>query len=352
LSNELRPIFEALATRRDLSREQARDVLTRLIAGELPEATLGALLGAIAVKGEAVDELVGAAQAMRASAIRVRCESDCIDTCGTGGDGISTFNVSTTAAIIAAAAGATVAKHGNRSTTRVCGSTEVLTELGINVEADVAVVEQSLSEIGIGYLNARLLHPAMKQVAKVRAALPFRTIFNLLGPLTNPGGARRQVVGVPRPALMENMARALIALDVKHAWVVHGSDGLCDLTITGPTAVIEVRDGARTEFQVLPEQVGLARGPLAALRVSSIAQSARVVMEVLHGEGGARLDHALLNAGAALVVAGVERDLTAGIQAARRAVTTGAARTLLDRWRTLAPIPQSTFDNRQSTFPS
>jgi anthranilate phosphoribosyltransferase len=179
------------------------------MAGQLNEAVIGALLGALLTKGECVDELVGAAQAMRGSALRVNCDADAIDTCGTGGDGISTFNVSTTAAIIAAAAGATVAKHGNCSSTRVSGSTEVLTELGIDVEADRGVVERSLREVGIGYLNARVLHPAMKYAAAVRQAIPFRTIFNLLGPLTNPAGVRRQLVGVPRPDLVERIAEAL-----------------------------------------------------------------------------------------------------------------------------------------------
>jgi anthranilate phosphoribosyltransferase len=329
---QLRSIFEKVTTGRDLSRDEARWVFERIMAGEVSETVIAALLGCLAVKGEAVDELVGAAEAMRAAAVRVRCDADCIDTCGTGGDGISTFNVSTTAAIIAAAAGATVAKHGNRSTTRVCGSTEVLTLLGIDVEAHPALVERSLAEARIGYLNARLLHPAMKYAAPVRQALPMRTIFNLLGPLTNPAGARRQVLGVPRPELVEKMAEALLALGATHAWVVHG-DGLCDLTITGSTLVIEVRGGRLRRFTLNPEDAGLPRARLDALRVVTPQDSADMVVRILEGERGPARDHALLNAAAALVVAGIIGDWQSGILRAGEAIDSGAALDTLKAWR-------------------
>jgi anthranilate phosphoribosyltransferase len=269
---------------------------------------------------------------MRAKVLPVKCDAQCIDTCGTGGDGISTFNVSTTAAIIAASAGATVAKHGNRSTTRASGSTEVLTMLGIDVEASTGVVEQCLSEIRIGYLNARLLHPAMKYAAPVRQDIPIRTIFNLLGPLTNPAGARRQVLGVPRLDLLDIMAQALRDLAATHVWIVHGNDGLCDLTATASTTVVEVHGGNTERFTVTPEQVGLKRGALHELLVDSPAASAAMVRAILEGEQGTPRAHALMNAGAALVVAGLADDLSAGVKLAARAIDEGAALETLTRW--------------------
>lgn len=325
-----------LAAGRDLSRETACEVFARMMAGELSESVIGALLGAFLVKGECVGELVGAAEAMRAVMVRVPCEADCIDTCGTGGDGVSTFNVSTTAAIIASAAGAVVAKHGNRSATRVSGSSEVMGELGIDVDAAPDVAERCLREIGLGYLNAQRLHPAMKHAAPVRRALPVRTLFNLLGPLTNPARARRQLLGVPREGLLDLMAEALRELGAAHVWVVHGADGLCDLSITGPSKVVELRDGVIQRFVVAPEQVGLRRAKLGELLVESPAQSAAVVERILAGAPGPCRDHALLNSAGALVVAGVAADLPTGIRRAAEAIDSGAAREKLDRWRRLA----------------
>jgi len=337
---ETRTILGKLTSRVDLTREEARRIFERLMDGELSPTVVAALLAALATKGEAVEELVGAAQAMRARAIPVACVADAVDTCGTGGDGISTFNVSTTAAIIAAAAGATVAKHGNRSTTRASGSTEVLIELGVDVDADREVVERCLREARIGYLNARRLHPAMRFAAGVREALPIRTIFNLLGPLTNPAGVRRQVVGVPRLELVEVVARALGELGVTHAWVVHGHDGLCDLTVTWATSVVEVRDGTRRRFAVTPEEVGLSRAQLSDLAADSPAASARTVEAVLRGRRGAAFDHAMMNAGAALVVAGLAWELGDGIGLAVRAVDDGAALATLQQWRAIAGRPR------------
>ncbi len=336
MDSDLKTVFDSLSAGKSLTRAQARAVFGRIMDGDMPESVIGALLGAFLAKGECVDELVGAAEAMRANAVRIKCEADCIDTCGTGGDGINTFNVSTTAAIIAAAAGATVAKHGNRSTTRVSGSTEVLTQLGIDVEADPRTVERCLAEVRIGYLNARNLHPAMKYAAPVRQALPVRTIFNLLGPLTSPAGARRQVLGVARLDLVDKMAEALLALGVVHAWVVHGAGGLCDLTVTGPTTVVEVRDGALKRLTVTPEEVGLRRASLDTLLVGSPAASAEVIRSILRGEPGAQRDHALMNAGAALIVAGLAKDLDEGVALAARAVDNKNAAETLDRWRSIA----------------
>ena len=336
MNHRLKTIFEQLAGGHDLTRGEARLIFERIMAGEVPQSVIGAVLGALLVKGECVEELVGAAEAMRASAVSITCDPDCIDTCGTGGDGISTFNVSTTAAIIAAAGGATVAKHGNRSTSRVSGSTEVLSELGIDVEAGVHTVQRCLDEARIGYLNARKLHPAMRHAAPVRQEIGIRTIFNLLGPLTSPAGARRQVLGVPGSDLVEKMARALQRLGAKHAWVVHGADGLCDLTITGATTVVEVREGARRRFTVTPEEVGLHPASLDALIVDSPRASADTMLAIFHGASGPARDHALLNAGAALVVAGLAQSLQEAVALAARTVDEGAAIDTLDRWRSIA----------------
>lgn len=312
--------------------------------GQVPEALLGALLGALVTKGEAVSELIGAAEAMRAHATGIACDGECIDTCGTGGDGISTFNVSTTAAIVAAAAGATVAKHGNRSTSRASGSTEVLQELGIDTDADVPVVERSLRKVRIGYLNARRLHPAMRHAARVRQAIRVRTIFNLLGPLTNPAGAKRQLLGVPRRDLMETMANALHGLGATHVWVVHGGDGLCDVTVTAETHVVELKDGRLARFTIAPEDVGLSRAPLDSLRVASSAESAEMVAAVLSGRHGPPRDHTLMNAGAALIVAGRAGDLATGVKLAAEAIDGGAAMETLSTWRQVAGVGQTKSD--------
>ena len=335
MSIELKAIFERLAAGHDLTQTQARDCFERIMAGDLSDVVIGALLGAMLTKGESVDELVGAAEAMRASMTRITCKPGCIDTCSTGGDGVSTFNVSTTAAIIAASAGATVAKHGNRSTTRASGSTEVLQELGIDVEADRETVERCIAQAGIGYLNARKLHPAMKHAAAARAAIPTRTLFNLLGPLTNPAGARRQVIGVPKPDLVDKLAGALSRLGTDHAWIVHGA-GLADLTVTGPTHVVEVIHGSFRRFDVSPESVGLRSASIESLQVASPRESARVVRAVLGGEPGPPRDHALMNAAAAVVVAGIAPTLADGVTVAAGAIDDGKAAETLNRWRSIA----------------
>jgi len=313
-----------------LGRSQAREAFERIMAGSVDEPTLGAFLCALATKGEHVDELVGAAEAMRAAATPVRCDDPCLDTCGTGGDGISTFNVSTTAAIIAAAAGAVVAKHGNRTNTRVSGSAEVLAELGVNIAADAPVLERCLAEIGLAFLYAPGLHPAMKHAVGVRRAIRGRTIFNLLGPLANPAGAKYQVLGVSRPEHLELIARALRDLEADRVWVVHGAGGLCDLTITGPTQVCELRNGRLIFLTIDPADARLPRAPLSALLVGSAKESAQILRAVLQGESGPWRDHALLNAGAALVVYGASQELAEGVRLAAQTVDSGAALAKLD----------------------
>ncbi len=313
-----------------LSREQSRAVFEQIMSGQVEPERMGEFLTLLAKKGETVEEIAGAADIMNEKVTRVRCEDErVIDTCGTGGDGISTFNVSTTAAIIAAAAGATVAKHGNYTHTRASGSAEAMRELGIDLEAPLEILEACLRECGIAFLFAPQLHPAMKYAGPVRKQLGIRTIFNLLGPLTNPAGARRQVLGVPKPELTETIAGVLASRGAEHCWVVHGQ-GLCDLTITGSTKVVEVKNGELHAFDVHPSGVGVDEAPLDALLVESPQESAQVIREILSGsETGPRAHHALLNAAAALVVAGRARDLADGYAQASDAVTSGQARNKL-----------------------
>jgi len=315
-----------------LSREQTREVFERIMTGRVPPDAMADFLRALAEKGETVEEIAGAADVMNEKVTRVRCAADCIDTCGTGGDGISTFNVSTTAAIVAAAAGATVAKHGNRTNTRVSGSAEAIAELGVNLNAPVPVLERCLRECRIAFLYAPHLHPAMKYAAPVRQALGIRTIFNLLGPLTNPAGAKRQLLGTSKPQLTETLARVLAARGATFAWVVHAHNGLCDLTITGPSRITEVRAGLTRTFEVHPGDLGLETAPLESLIVDSPKDSAAAIRSILAGrDHGPRRAHALLNAAAALVVAGLAADLKTALALAAEAVDTGQAQETLAR---------------------
>lgn len=334
------PIIDAvseLQAGRHLSRERMRQVFELIMTGQIEPSPMAEFLKILAAKGETVEEIAGAADVMNEKVTRVRCDADCIDTCGTGGDGISTFNVSTTAAIIAAAAGAVVAKHGNRTNTRCSGSAEAIAALGVNLDASVSVIEQCLRECGIAFLFAPNLHPAMKYAGPVRKQLGIRTIFNYLGPLTNPAGAKRQVLGVARPEMTETLAGVLAAREAKRAWVVSGRTGmedrpyLCDLTITGETRVSEVRDGKVRTFTINPSDVGFGPAPLDSLIIDSPHASAQAVLDILSGQDhGPRRKHALLNAGAALIVAGLAEDLAAGVAKAAKAVDSGAAKAKLE----------------------
>jgi anthranilate phosphoribosyltransferase len=321
----VKDLLRQIVAGRDLSRDDSRRAFEQIMSGQEQPALVAGLLAALAVKGETVDEIVGAALAMRERVTPVRCDPEAVDTCGTGGDGISAFNVSTTAAIIAAAAGVTVAKHGNRTNTRVSGSAEVLEALGVNVEADVPTVERCLQKARIGFLYARALHPAMRHAAPVRAALGIGTVFNLLGPLVNPAGVQRQVLGVARAEWTEKLAAVSAELGSRKVWVVHGSNGLCDLTVTGPTKVTELDGGVIRTFEVSPQQYGLSPGRLEDLRVASVAQSAEVVRAILAGDPGPCRNHALLNAGAAILVSGRVASLHDGVALAASTLDSGAA---------------------------
>jgi len=329
-------IIKSIRAGQHLSREQMRNVFEQIMTGQVEPNLMGEFLKALAEKGETVDEIAGAADVMNEKVTRVRCEADCIDTCGTGGDGISTFNVSTTAAIIAAAAGATVAKHGNRTHTRVSGSAEAVAELGVNLDADIPVLEKCLRDCRIAFLYAPNLHPTMKYAGPVRKKLGIRTIFNVLGPLTNPAGAKRQLLGTSSPELTEKLAQVLAARGATFAWVVHAHNGLCDLSITGPTRVTEVRTDAAGQaklrtFEITPADVGFEPAPLEDLLVDSPQTSAAAIRAIITGEDlGARRRHALLNAAAALVVAGLTEHLPDGLALATNAIDTGAAASTLE----------------------
>lgn len=330
-------IIEALEHRTHLAAVRCAAAFEQLLSGRAAPGQVERFLRAFAAKSETVEELVAAATVLRRFATRIACDDpDAIDTCGTGGDGVSTFNTSTAAAIVAAAAGATVAKHGNRSNTRASGSTEVLAELGVDTEASPSAVERCLRDARIGYLNAAQLHPAARHVGPARRAVGVRTIFNLLGPLTNPAGVRRQIIGVPRPDLAETMARAAAQLGAAHVLVVHGSDGLCDLSITGRSHVAEWRNGRLTRFEIVPAEMGLPVGRLDALLVTSPRHSGERILALLDGERGAARDHLLLNAGAALYVAGIAASPVEGVRRAAEAIDSGSARATLEEWRGLS----------------
>lgn len=316
--------IDALASGRDLTQEQAAAVLGRIMAGEASETQIAAFLIALRTKGETAQELAGLAETMRALATRVTvARDDLLDTAGTGG-GRPTFNVSTTAALIAAGAGCAVAKHGNRSATSPSGSADVLEALGVRIDLDPAAVGRCIEEVGFGFMFAPAHHAATRFVVPVRKALGVRTIFNFLGPLTNPAGARRQLIGVSDPAMLETMARALARLGVDRALLVSSEDGLDEMSTAAPTRVVEVAGDDICSYTVTPEETGLERAPAQALGGGSPQDNAATARRIFAGEPGAARDLALLNAGAAIYAAGAASGLRAGVDAARAAVDDGA----------------------------
>ena len=328
----LKPVLARLADGATLNRAEARAAFEAIMSGLIDPPQIAAFLMAMRVRGETVDEITGGADVLRAKAATLTAPAGAVDTCGTGGSGHSTYNVSTAAAIIAAACGVPVAKHGNRAASSKSGSADVLEALGVDLELSPAAVEACLTETGIGFLFARQHHSAMRHVAPVRHSLGLRTIFNLLGPLSNPAGARRQVLGVYDARWLEPMAEVLKALGSELVWVVHGSDGLDEITVTGPTEVAELRDGTIRRFTVRPEDVGLTSAPLAALIGGDPAHNAAALRDVLAGQHGAYRDIAVINAAAALVVADKASALNDGCAMAAEAIDDGRATALLDRW--------------------
>jgi anthranilate phosphoribosyltransferase len=308
-----------------LSDDEATSVMAEIMAGEATPAQIGSFVTALRMKGETVGEIAGLARAMRDRSHRVVTASPAIDTCGTGGDGSGTINVSTTAAFVAAGAGVSVAKHGNRAMTSKCGSADVLEALGVNITLDAEQVGRCIDEERIGFMFAPLFHPAMKHAAGPRRELGFRTVFNILGPLTNPAGATAQVLGVGSPDLVETMAHVLLSLGSQHALVVHGEDGVDEISISAPTLVAEVADGVVRTYRVAPEDVGLTRSDRSAIKGGTAAENAEALRAILRGKPGPGRDVVLLNAAAALVVGGRAGSLAEGVRLAGEVIDSGQA---------------------------
>lgn len=324
-------LIEKLKRQEDLTTEEAAAAMAVIMRGEAAPAQIAGLLIGLSIKGERPSELVGFAQTMRDHAVKIAARSGLFDTCGTGGDRAGTFNISTAAAIVLAACGLKIAKHGNRAASSQCGSADVLEAMGVNIQAPPAVVERCLDEVGVAFLFAPSFHPATRHAAQVRKDLGVRTAFNLLGPLTNPARPARQIVGVPRPELTELLARSLALLGSERAWVVHGADGLDELSTTGYTKVSECRGDAVQTFYVHPADFGLAKATPESLKGADAKTNTAIVVGVLRGEPGAARDVVLLNAGAALFVSGQAETVKSGIATARAAIDSGAAMCVLDK---------------------
>ena len=330
-------LIEKLQRRQDLTVEESAAAMDEIMEGRAQPAQIAGLLIALAMKGERPSEVVGLARTMRARSTKLSREyPDVFDTCGTGGDRAHTFNVSTVAALAVAASGVTVAKHGNRSVSSRCGSADLFEALGVNITASPSIVERCLRDAGIAFFFAPTFHPSMRHAAPTRKDLGVRTAFNLLGPLTNPAGASRQLVGVPRPELTELVARSLGLLGSSRAWVVHGADGLDEISTTGYTKISEYRDGSVNTFYLHPGDLGLQKAAPDALRGGDASDNARIARAVLAGERGAARDIVLLNAGAALLIAGAVADLAQGISRAASVLDSGAAAATLERLATMS----------------
>ena len=324
--------IQALIAGADLDREKARAVMDQIMSGGATDAQIGAFLIALRIKGESVDEIVGCAEGMREKATPIEtARTDLIDTCGTGGDGSGTFNISTTVAFVACGAGLAVAKHGNRSISSQCGSADVLSEMGVNIEASPGQVGECIDEVGIGFLFAVALHGAMRHAIGPRKELATRTVFNVLGPLTNPAGARKQLIGVYDGALTEKLAGVLNELGSERAFVVHGSDGLDEITLTGPTKLSELNNGRVSTSEICPEDFGLERVAAEALVGGDAARNAEILRMVLDGKTGPQRDVVLLNAAAAIAAGGLAEDMATAIDLARESIDSGKARQALDR---------------------
>jgi anthranilate phosphoribosyltransferase len=326
----IREAIAKLVERQDLSEAEAVAVMEELMTGEATPGQVGAFLVALRLKGESVDEIAGMARVMREKATPVIVDGPLLDTCSTGGGGFDPFNVSTAAAFVCAGAGARVAKHGNRGFTSASGSAEVLEALGAKIDLAPEQVAACIETAGVGFIFAQAYHPAMRFVGPVRREIGIRTSFNILGPLTNPAGAQHQLLGVGNPLLAPKVAEALCRLGTTHALVVHGADGLDEVSLTGPTSVYDVRDGQVTNYMLTPEDAGLEPALLDDLRSGTPAENAERLKAVFDGAQGADRDFVLLNAGAALVAADKAADLREGVALARQAIDTGAARRALD----------------------
>lgn len=323
--DNLKPIIAKVATGATLSRDEAASAFDAVMSGEATPSQMGGLLMALRVRGETVDEITGAVSAMRAKMLRVTAPADAVDIVGTGGDGSGSFNVSTCASFIAAGAGIIVAKHGNRALSSRSGAADVLSSLGVKIDLSPDDVTRCIREAGIGFMFAPAHHPAMKNVNPTRVELATRTIVNLLGPLSNPAGVKRQMVGVFSRQWVQPLAQVLKNLGAESVWVVHGSDGLDEITLTGPTFVASLENGSIRTFEVTPEEAGLSRVAAEALKGGDATANASALQGVLDGKPGAFRDVALLNAAAAMIVSGRAKTLTEGVAIGREALDSGAA---------------------------
>ena len=329
---DAREALVAVANGRVLTREEARSAMASVMAGEATPAQLGALLAALAIRGETVDEIAGCASALRDAAVRVTVSADAMDIVGTGGDRSNSFNISTVSSLVTAAAGGRVAKHGNRAASSACGSADVLEALGVRIDLGPDGVARCVAEARIGFMFAPRFHPAMRHAAPVRREIGIRTVFNVLGPLANPAGVRRILLGVPSPTLGEKIARVLGELGTDQALVVHGEDGLDEISPSGPSRTWEVRDGTVRQGRIDPRELGLSLAPREEITGGVPATNAAIARGVLSGATGGTRTAVLLNAGAACYVAGLARDTREGIGLAADAIDRGAAGEVLQRF--------------------
>jgi anthranilate phosphoribosyltransferase len=323
---------------KSLNMNEAAQVMAEIMDGQVTPAQFGAFVTALRLKGETIEEIAGMAKTMRAKAVHVAIDEPVIDTCGTGGDDSATFNISTAAAFVAAGAGVKVAKHGNRAMSSKCGSADVLEALGVKIDLTAEQVQRCLKEIGIGFMFAPSFHPAMKYASAPRREIGIRTVFNILGPLTNPAGAQAQVLGVADGALVEKMSKVLQLLGCKHALVVHSEDGLDELTVTGKTLVSELKNNKLQNYTITPEEVGLSRAKLDDLKGGTATENATLLRDILAGKTGHAMDAVLLNAAAALLAAERVETLADGVRFARASIGSGRA---LDKLNGLIKMTQS-----------
>jgi anthranilate phosphoribosyltransferase len=331
MADEFKALIAKVATGASLTREESAAAFDRMMSGEATPSQMGGLLMALRVRGETVDEITGAVTTMRAKMLGVKAPADAVDVVGTGGDASGSYNISTCAAFVVAGCGVPVAKHGNRALSSKSGAADVLQALGVKIDLDPAGVGRCIDEAGIGFMFAPAHHPAMKNVGPTRVELGTRTIFNLLGPLSNPASVKRQMIGAFSRQWIEPMAQVLNNLGSECVWVVHGSDGLDEITTAGPTAVAELKDGKVRSFEISPQDVGLPKVKADALRGGDADHNAKALLSVLQGKPGPFRDIALINAAAALIVAGRAKNLKEGAAIAAKSIDSGEAEGRLDR---------------------
>ncbi|NOZ70159.1 MAG: anthranilate phosphoribosyltransferase [Deferribacteres bacterium] len=334
----IKEALNLLTEKRDLTEEQMAEAMRDIMEGRATDAQIACFLTALRMKGETVGEITGAARVMREKVTRIKAPGDTVDTCGTGGDMSRTFNISTTSALVVAACGVPVAKHGNRSVSSSCGSADVLEALGIKIDLEPLKVEKCLQETGFGFMFAPLFHPAMKYAIGPRKEMGIRTVFNILGPLTNPAGAERQVLGVFSDELTGPMAEVLANLGVRHAFIVHGEDGLDEITNTDRTKISELKDGSIDTYYISPEDMGLRKARREDLAGGDAGENAKITVSILEGEKGPKRDIVIMNAAAALVAGGRAGDMKEGVEKASAAIDTGAA---LEKLREIREVSNS-----------